>query len=160
MRDLEKDKEICDRATPGPWGKTQSEGDCSGWNCPRNMKVCDEDCLMCEEYEIYKGVCLEGPDYIEIGDYSYFTDKDAEFIAAAREGWPEAITRATKAEYELTLLRKVAEAGEKAIKTLDKTCYLFAKADDRAIHNEAVKMFWQALAELDKEGNKRIKCNI
>jgi uncharacterized membrane protein len=51
-------------------------------------------------------------------------------------------------------LRKVVEAGEKAIKTLDNTCYLFAKADDRAIHNEAVKMFWQALAELDEEGKR------
>jgi hypothetical protein len=105
MRDLKADLEICNKATPGPWGKTQSEGDCSGWNCPRNMEVCDEDCPMCEEYELYKGAWLEGPDYIEIGDYSYFTDKDAEFIAEAREGWPEAIARAIKAEAEVERLK-------------------------------------------------------
>lgn len=72
--------------------------------------------------------------------------KDAEFIAASREGWPHAIERAIKAEAENAKLRKVVGAAEK----------YFYKSCPSSVHYEQLRIdLQQALAELDKEGESR-----
>lgn len=81
-RDLEKDLELCNEATKGPW---------------------------------YVGAKENGPNRL-IANVSYFgfgkiytrgqdanPGADIMFIAAAREGWPEAIERAMRAEKALEL---------------------------------------------------------
>lgn len=74
-RDLAKDLEICEAATPGPWGivAANSEG-------PYLIKM-----------PYPKGGLWYG-----IRQVAW--KNDAEFISAAREGWPEAIKRAMVAE--------------------------------------------------------------
>ena len=79
-RDLQKDLELCNEATKGPW---------------------------------YVGAKENGPNRL-IANVSYFgfgkiytrgqdanPGADIMFIAAAREGWPEAIKRAMKAEAQV-----------------------------------------------------------
>lgn len=101
MRDLQADLEICNKATPGPWEAT-SESD-------EDVRVCqieNEECVCC--------LAL-------MGDYNWETEewkegsikqwnKDAEFIAASREGWPHAIERAIKAEAEVERLRLMVKS--------------------------------------------------
>lgn len=71
MRDLKSDLEICNKATPGPW-YTQNE--------PINSAFFDV-------------IAAAG-----IGIAPTGSQKNAEFIAAARTGWPETIERAIEAE--------------------------------------------------------------
>ena len=75
MRDLQKDLEICNRATPGPWNGEENTG---------VEPVFETGCGCCTESTLSK--------------------EDAEFIAEAREGWPHAIERAIKAEAEVERL--------------------------------------------------------
>jgi hypothetical protein len=96
MRDLQADLEICNKATPGPWEAT-SESD-------EDVRVCqieNEECVCClalmGDYNWEKEEWKEGS--------KKQWNKDAEFIAASREGWPHAIERAIKAEAEVERLR-------------------------------------------------------
>lgn len=110
MRDLQADKLICEKATKGPWEVIKGDGDCQRIDpCPRGLEYCDDDCHKCEDWKWYSAEWLQGPKFIECGDYSYFTVEDAQFIAAAREGWPEAINRAISAEAEVAKLKTVLE---------------------------------------------------
>lgn len=100
MRDLQADLEICNKATPGPWEAT-SESD-------EDVRVCqieNEECVCClalmGDYNWEKEEWKEG----SIKQWN----KDAEFIAASREGWPEAIERAIKAEDEVERLQTLLE---------------------------------------------------
>jgi hypothetical protein len=88
MRDLKADLALCEKATPGPWTcctnrHPTTSGFSFGW--------------------------IEGP----IENWCW-TDEwrssrnDAKFVAAAREGWPEAIGRAIRAE---GILRAILEGG-------------------------------------------------
>ena len=99
MRDLQADLGICNKATPGPWMylkdifngsiyKKLSDG------C-RGHKLC--------ELGTYGSVIFDRERY----------DDNAHFIAEAREGWPEAIERAIKAEEQAVALKE----GLKRIKT-------------------------------------------
>ena len=83
MRNLKKDLELCNHATSGPWTPTY------GNEFVAQDKYDEDDCR--------QGICrlLHKPKRKE----------DSEFIAAAREGWPEAIKRAIKAEEENAELR-------------------------------------------------------
>jgi hypothetical protein len=137
MRDLQADLEICNKATPGPWEAT-SEFD-------EDVRVCqieNEECVCClalmGDYNWEKEEWKEG----SIKQWN----KDAEFIAASREGWPHAIEMAIKAEAELALLRKVAEAARGVF--LGEGEHLCSEFED------AMDMLEQALAELDKEGER------
>jgi len=76
MRDLEKDLELCNQATPGPW------------KCESSMHS-EYAYEVCQDMFLDPIIC------------SVINENDARFIAAAREGWPEAIQRAHKAEKEL-----------------------------------------------------------
>ena len=82
MRELKADLEICEKATPGEWATTY------GSEFVVQDKYDKDDCR--------QGICklLHKPKINE----------DAQFIASAREGWPEAIERAIKAEETLESL--------------------------------------------------------
>ena len=84
-RALEKDLKICNRATEGPWEAVET------------MLSTIKDRVVNSELE---GICDM------VGYTGVDTNADAEFIATAREGWPEAIKRALIAEAEVELLRK------------------------------------------------------
>jgi hypothetical protein len=73
----------------------------------------------------------------------------SEFIDSAYI-WEE---RANKAEAENARLRKVVDAAGEYTKHFDE----FVNSKGIVTSYDKLK---QALAELDKEGNKRIKCNI
>jgi hypothetical protein len=86
MRDLEKDKEICDRAMPGPWIRKYVNN--------------------IEQAVTGRGICSCG--YQNNGDVVKTALENAnnmEFIADARKGWPHAIERAIKAEAEVERLQ-------------------------------------------------------
>ena len=128
MRDLRKDLEICNKATPGPWEAT-SESD-------EDVRVCqteNEECVCClalmGDYNWEKEEWKEGS--------KKQWNKDAEFIAAAREGWPYAIERAIKAEEEL-------------IKTEDEVARL--KYELYAIEKNIKRIITELCAILNKEG--------
>ena len=86
-------KARAEAATPGPWTADLSEGDCGVYleDCPRGLEDCDDACPQCDRWEILKGGLVDGPDYVECGEYSYFSDNDAEFIAHARTDIPDLI---------------------------------------------------------------------
>ena len=73
MRDLQKDLELCEKATEGPW-----------------------EIMVRDGVIIIPGIVSGANGYS--GYYDPPEKEDAEFIAAAREGWPYAIERALKAE--------------------------------------------------------------
>lgn len=79
-RDLKADLELCQKATRGSWG----------WDL------------------VFDGELQQGLSSKETGArilWSYAQSyEDSEFIAAAREGWPEAIRRAIEAEEHIEML--------------------------------------------------------
>ena len=79
MRDLQKDLEICNNAT-------------INWELDEFIEPA------------YFGDTLIAVEHLYDG-----YEKDATFIINAREGWPEAISRAIAAEAEVERLRKVLE---------------------------------------------------
>ena len=116
MRDLQKDLELCKKATPGPW-KWDVNKHCHG-----------------VRLESYKWVVMDfvrwgmqgaQPCFLQEGILDKASDlaierkahhagfdmdimhPDAQFIAEAREGWPHAIERAIKAETKLTKIQRI-----------------------------------------------------
>jgi hypothetical protein len=81
-RDLKKDLELCNKATKGPWYTGGIDG------VPNRLIATTS---------FFGG----GKVYTRGQDAS--PGADAEFIAAAREGWPEAIERAMRAEKALEI---------------------------------------------------------
>lgn len=93
MRNLHADLALCEAATPGPW-RMHNAGLDRG-----------------HTYASFDGVLglIAEDSRIE----------DAEFIAQAREGWPEAIRRAIEAEAEVERLSAFIESeSEVAIDTM------------------------------------------
>jgi len=117
MRDLFKDLELCEKATPGPWeqmngtdvftklGAVNGDGvkadDNAGWYIA--------DCGV-EGFTPVNGEDME----LSIAEQR----ANARFIAEAREGWPHAIRRALEAEAERDELRKIV-SSECPIDALD-----------------------------------------
>lgn len=91
MRELvQKLQILLERANPKTWEVTASEGDCERISqCPRGLIHCDDECPKCNDWSVYSGAWLEGPRYIECGDYSYFKDEEAELIVTAINALPE-----------------------------------------------------------------------
>ena len=87
MRDLQEDLEICNKATPGPWYREKTGAEFKGFSL---------ECLI-GTTSLY----TTGNNIFAQPQRGSFPAADANFIAAAREGWPEAIERAIKAEEEL-----------------------------------------------------------
>jgi hypothetical protein len=83
-RDLQKDLELCNAATPGPWF--------SPWD--------NEETLDCFTSVATDEAVIE-IDWYD-GSHLVVTEEDARFIVQAREGWPHAIERALELEEELT----------------------------------------------------------
>ena len=92
MRDLKRDKEICDKATKGKWRVEKTYHEESGY----------EEFI--KKIEI---ICRNG--VITAMSWSNPAEADAQFIASAREGWPYAIDRAIAAEAEVERLRGQVE---------------------------------------------------
>jgi hypothetical protein len=97
-RDLGKDLELTNRATPGPWKFHEVEFQCGRDECPYEKKREDNSCLKCDGVEIYQSAFVPEVLTLGCGEYDGMNDADAEFIAQAREGWPYAIERAIEAE--------------------------------------------------------------
>jgi len=93
VRDLIADKDVCDKATPGPWVMVEeSEGS--------------------RFYSVIHGTA--GVSFSGNRD-------DNKFIAAAREGWPEAIERAIAAEEEFKNEKKYCiEMSTEYLKIINK----------------------------------------
>jgi len=66
----------------------------------------------------------------------------------------DSVSEITKVQAELAKLRKVVEAARRVMDAV------MAQPQDVVERNIAAAWLDAALAELDKEGNKRIKCNI
>lgn len=87
MRDLQKDLELCNAATPGPWKVKELIGP---YTEELSVRTADD-----------MPICEAG------GALKYPEDRaNARFIAEAREGWPEAIKRAMEAETRAAELKK------------------------------------------------------
>jgi len=90
MRDLKADLKLCEAATEGPWEY---------------------------KHDGYGDYCVSAllPD--DDGSYCWndipFTEGDAKFISVAREGWPEAIRRALKAESFLDRILELVKRGHR-----------------------------------------------
>lgn len=118
MRDLEKDLELIGKATPGPWS------------------ICREDigdeyvCMTATEIYGVDGfpvVSCEGgltPIAAHLSWDIKTIEANAEFIAEAREGWPEATMRAMKAEEENAELKIELTAARSRVVDLEKALYL------------------------------------
>lgn len=98
----------CEAATPRPWTADLSEGDCGVYSedCPRGLEDCDDACPQCDRWEILKGGLVDGPDYVECGEYSYFSDNDAEFIAHARTDIPDLLADVERLTRELEAAKR------------------------------------------------------
>lgn len=94
MRDLQADLEICNNATPGPWHWTPEEIGCDAgtgwWGEPPSVIL----------PQVMGNINGKG--------FVVWSNDDAGFIAASREGWPHAIERALKAEAEVERLKEEA----------------------------------------------------
>lgn len=119
MRDLRADLEICNKATPGPWYREKTGAEFNGFSL---------ECLI-GTTSLY----TTGNNIFAQPQRGSFPAADANFIAAAREGWPEAIERAIKAEAEVVRLRAGLERFKTTIKeyhphdTLSLPKFSFAK---------------------------------
>jgi hypothetical protein len=102
-------------ATPGPWEMDASEGDCGAPQnvCPRGLMYCDDKCPKCEYWEITQGAWVNGPDFIECGDFSFFNDSDADFIAHARTDIPALIAEVERLNSLIEKLGNMVNSYEK-----------------------------------------------
>lgn len=96
-RDLEKDLELCSKATPEPWGISKIMGD---------TRV-----VSCDGYGECRGLITVMPHTKNWPD----SEDNAKFIAESREGWPHAIRRALEAEAKNQRLRDASERINKGL---------------------------------------------
>lgn len=89
-RDWAKDLALCEAATPGPW----VNGYCVQRDYEHQCEQWDGSCYVADRHD------YQSPEASYIGTIGYggVGERDAEFIAAARTGWPHAIRRAMTAE--------------------------------------------------------------
>ena len=95
LRDLKADLELCNKATHGKWQASYDD------DIKDDVRVCqveNGECVCC--------LALMGNYDYDLGEWRYGDivewRANADFIAAARAGWPEAIERAIKAESKNT----------------------------------------------------------
>ena len=115
-RDLQKDLEICEKATQGPWF----------WDVNKHTwHVLLEGPKRIVMDFVRWGMGSAQPRFIQEGIFDKAVDlaierkanhvgfdmdimhPDAQFIAQARTGWPEAIQRAIEAESKLTKIQRI-----------------------------------------------------
>ena len=110
MRDLKKDLALCEKATPGPWECLLGEWGCYA-ECENESGCNAQKEASCPYYHQMYPANVPEALTVEDGDYWGYSDADAEFIAASREGWPEAIGRAIRAEGILRAILELTEQG-------------------------------------------------
>ena len=103
MRNLRNDLEICEKATPGPWIQEKVQ----------DGELFPDGTGYAGDFEPVNSVVTwipngEDADIETVVDWT-LTINDAQFIAEAREGWPEAIRRALKAEARVNALQEVLD---------------------------------------------------
>ena len=116
MRDLQKDLELCEKATLGPWGVCGGGYSVFAVNIPAHKDLGSR---------VVVAECLTENDGKPFRDAFKIAVEDARFIAQAREGWPHAIERALKAEAEMEKLRAEVERL-KLLKLREEVLYDFA----------------------------------
>lgn len=107
-RDFEQDLRTCEAATPGPWVTTYYD---------ERVSKTPHWCVDCNPPDVLTVAILDG-------GYGGNEQLDADFIAAAREGWPAAIREVLRLKAENERLRLVLRdiggvAGLAAIATLE-----------------------------------------
>ena len=110
MRDLKADLKLCEAVRPGPWATRLTEARGDGWD------EWEERWDVLSHADTSIAICWDTG--TELGDGK----RNATFIAEAREGWPEAIRRAIKAEKECTELRTVFEEMTNTIDSAIRYC--------------------------------------
>lgn len=129
MRDLQSDLEICNGASPGPWEVITEYMDEPGY----------------EQYIKSQEIVRRFEDgvahVIARINWSCPVEANAHLIAAAREGWPEAIKRAMKAEAELEVANQRWDANEERCwYRRDKNCLgMEDKCPEDCKYNELAK---------------------
>lgn len=115
MRDLKADLEICNQAPKGPYEQGR------------------EELMFSDSTELigYRGED-NSPYIMARANYSFKeeSEKLITFIVAAREGWPEAIKRAIKAEETFTSLREESDLQRQSIQSLSRQVVALHKTLD------------------------------
>ena len=130
MRDLAKDAELCNKATPGPWWHTEAER----W-CTQVLVLKDLDSDPEKDVKQY-----------DLQTLAVMKDVyDAKFIAESREGWPEAIERAVKAE---ALTQELAAVLGRALVNWGVICHCDGYSECESCYNQ--KELRRTLAKVKK----------
>lgn len=98
MRDLQADLKLCEAATRGPWYVVRVDDDVcmNAFAVSTAEQIADFTSDFGDEDKVVAITLLQSPLFAAVRDERWF--ENAVFIAAAREGWPEAIKRAMEAE--------------------------------------------------------------
>ena len=102
MRDLQKDLETCEKATPGPW----------------IVDAVVSPSLVCTEFEDEGNMSISECDFG--WDSSPDSSQNAQFISESREGWPESINRAIAAEAEVERLNNIMSRVQLKLRRISK----------------------------------------
>lgn len=77
--------------TQGEWKATKSECACESYECDKGVsryEASERACSGCDGFAITEGASVIGPREVDCGEYSYYTDEDAEFMASAHQDIP------------------------------------------------------------------------
>ena len=91
---LDEIRALEQKATKGPWTATHCEYGCGaiGGKCPLGKKTEDQDCLKCDDVNIYQGACVDDIKTIEYWGITLTNDDDADFCAASRTAIPRLLS--------------------------------------------------------------------
>ena len=96
---LQKIEKRCEAATPGPWTYEKADGYCNAspnYTCPHDDDTCGEWCDTCPVWIWDTGAYIPETLTLDIGEYDGINNKDADFIAHAREDLPDLLAYATR----------------------------------------------------------------
>jgi len=143
MRNLQKDLETCQRATPEPWEIHRNDvGD--EYACIVPTEIYDSDGFPVVSYE--------GGLAPDCNWKAETIEANATFIAEAREGWPEAIKRAIEAEEEVATLKQELITTRSRLVDLEKAlnlaCAEIASFTDTCPLDLATKEFVKEIVQI------------
>jgi hypothetical protein len=117
VRDWQKDLELCDKATPGPW----IQGDKKYQKLLGNSSMVFKPTVRGNGVNIKFISQIDGryQDKDETNNLLWITAvKDAKFIAESREGWPAALRRVIELEAENERLRDMLRRIERGTESV------------------------------------------